>query len=173
MRHTSWLNSLLSLNHLPPLPRAKKHMKLLSYLSMFLQNCLSFSTSTLFFDIFVQMENNTFESLLWHLKRKKKKKERKLLAAQNDPYVASIICHLFPQNGVEFVLTMLFFLPDHPLTCPHPSPSPTKPHAVTSLRAMLGAGCMLPSASNETLFLLIIRNSTFGWMPICSLCLLS
>lgn len=76
MRHTSWLNSLLSLNHLPPLPHAKKHMKLLSYLSMFLQNCLSFSTSTLFFDIFVQMENNTFESLLWHLKRKKKERKK-------------------------------------------------------------------------------------------------
>lgn len=47
------------------------------------------------------------------------------------------------------------------------------PHAVTSPRAMLGASIMLPSASSETLFLLITHNSTFGWVPICSLCLLS
>lgn len=153
MRHISWLNSILSLNHLPPLPHAKKHMKLLSYLSMFLQNCLSFSTSTLFFDIFVQMKNNTFESLLWHLKRKKQKERKK------ESYWMLRMIHMlhpsfasFPQNGVEFVLMMLFFPLDHSLTCPHPSPSPTKPHAVTSLRAMLGAGCRLPSASNETTF---------------------
>lgn len=55
-----------------------------------------------FFDIFVQIENNTFESLLWHLKKMP-------LAAQNGPYMASIVYKLFPQNEVEFLFMMLLF----------------------------------------------------------------
>lgn len=120
--------SFLSLNHLPSSPHAKELIKL-PQTCLFSPEIASLLVPPLsFFDIFVWMENNAFELLLWHFKKV-------LLVAQNSLSTTSITYKVFPQNEVEFVCTMPLF------SLPWPSfhlssPSPTQPHTLHSLRAI-------------------------------------
>lgn len=134
MRHTSWLNSLLSLNHLPPSLHAKEHIKWPSYLFLFLENCLSLASLLSFFDIFVQMENKTLQSLL--TLRKQGYQPLRIVHTLHPSFTNSF--HKTRWNLYSWCF--YFFPPDYPLTSSHPSPS-AQPHILKSLRAILGAEC--------------------------------
>lgn len=134
MRHTSWLNSLLSLNHLPPSLHAKEHIKWPSYLFLFLENCLSLASLLSFFDIFVQMENKTLQSLL--TLRKQGYQPLRIVHTLHPSFTSSF--HKTRWNLYSWCF--YFFPPDYPLTSSHPSPS-AQPHILKSLRAILGAEC--------------------------------
>lgn len=75
--------SFISLNHLPSSPHAKELIKL-PQTCLFSPEIASLLVPPLsFFDIFVWMENNAFELLLWHFLKV-------LLAAQNSLSTTSI-----------------------------------------------------------------------------------
>lgn len=148
--------SFLSLNHLPSSPHAKELIKL-PQTCLFSPEIASLLVPPLgFFDIFVWMENNAFELLLWHFKKV-------LLVAQNSLSTTSITYKVFPQNEVEFVCTMPLFSLSLAILSPLLTLTHSTTHPPLTQGNLRADTCLLVPAMAR--FLLIIHNSAFGWVP--------
>lgn len=145
MRHTSWLNSFLSLNHLPSLPHAKKLIKLPSYLFIFLRNRLSLSPSTEF--LWYLCSNR--EKYIWvtartFLKNVTGCSERSIHGVHHGQALPTRWGWICIHDA------SLFLFPDYPLTSLHPFPSThTTTHTqITKGNSRSGMRASLPQQQN-------------------------
>lgn len=137
--------SFLSRNHLPSLPHVKELIKL-PQTCLFSPEIASLLVSPLsFFDIFVRIIHLSCCCDI-------KKKCSWLLKMAYPPH-PSFLQALSTKRGLVCIHdASLFSFPGRPFTSPHPSPSPTQPHTLSSLRAISEQNARLLVPAMDHLF---------------------